>query len=83
MTKATYNKFNDIEYKGKHAGRIKIGNIPYTPKHAAKLYYVYRVLSAIGPEENLTVYGLDRVKELITGCWDYDVLTSDGKVVFI
>ena len=68
MNKATYIEKHDV---------------PYIGKHAKKMYKVYRVLGPAGPEEILEAYGLDEVRQLISGCWDWEVVTLDGKEVNI
>ena len=53
----------------------------YIGKHAKQYYNVYRVLTAIGPEERLTVYGLEEAENAIKGCWDWEVTDMKGAIV--
>ena len=55
----------------------------YIPKHAKKWYTVYRVLGPAGPEVTETVLGLDEVKSLIRGCWDWDIFDMNGNPVSV
>lgn len=66
MTKETYLESHDL---------------PYIGKHAKKWYDVWRVLGPAGPEETISVYGLDEAKKAVEGCWDYEITRYDGKVI--
>lgn len=81
MTIAMYDKYHatNRRKRGNHESCIFVEwNPNYTPKHAKKLYRVYRVLGPAGPEESFDVYGIDKVREVILGCWDWDVTDEHG-----
>ena len=68
--------------KGKHeSGTIKETEPKYKSKHEKKWYNVWRVLGPAGPQEVLPAFGLGEAKELIKGCWDWEVTTETGEIV--
>ena len=50
-------------------------------KHEKKWYSVWRVLGPGGPEDAMSVYGLENAAKYTSGCWDYTVRRPDGTFV--
>ena len=56
--------------------------LPYKPKHAKKWYHVWRVLGPGGPEEELDVLGREESRDIVKGCWDWEITdTETGEVI--
>ena len=57
----------------------------YVGKHEPHTYEVWRVLSAIGPQETITVTGKQALREAVDDCWDYEVtdLTTGEENVIV
>lgn len=53
----------------------------YVSKHEKKHYSVWIVESAIGPERNFSVYGIDKAAEATLGCWDWEVRDPYNRLV--
>lgn len=59
----------------------EVMGLPLRGKHAKQWYNVYRVLGPIGPDDTSKAYGLDEVRQLVTGCWDWEVTDENGNLV--
>lgn len=66
MTKEMYDKYNPDSYVG---------------KHEKKTYTVWRAIGPARPAETFVVEGLDKVRELVDGCYSWDVTDIDGNPV--
>ncbi len=49
----------------------------YIGKHEKRMYKVWRVLSAAGPEETIYISGLKEAREAILGCWDWTITEAE------
>lgn len=64
----TQEKYQEVTYKG---------------KHEKKPYKVWRVLSAVGPEQTLIIVGRQEAINMVSGCWDWSVTDIEtGKEVY-
>lgn len=82
MTAATYNKHHARRKDNKHESGIFVEYNPtYIPKHAKKIYRIYRVIGPGGPEETFDVYGIEEARKYILGCLDWEVTDCYGRIV--
>ena len=59
-------------------------NIPYQPKHAKRMYHVWRVLTVAGPQEEFDILGRDDAIQAVNGCWDWEITSLEtGEIVRI
>lgn len=81
MTRDTYDKYHALK-QGKHeSGTIKESDPMYKPKHMKQWYMVWRVLGPDGPQEVLPAFGLEKAKELIKGCRNWEVTDMTGEII--